>query len=196
MSTFLFKLVEQFGPESVENNGDEVSMEREKIRIAMVHMKLSLSDGLPAWVLPNLAIGSAGIAYNKSVLLSSGITHIIAVCGPSCKLAYPDDFVYRRIAFEDRAEDADVFDAVIDNILDYMSSILSSEGARASRLLVHCSQGKSRSFAVISAYLCLKLGMTLEEAALHVRSVRPQAEMNPAFWMVLNKRIRSRRACS
>ena len=190
MPTFLSKLIEQFGPEYVENS-DAASMEREKIRLAMLHMKLSISDGLPAWVLPNLAIGSAGIAYNKTTLLASGITHIITVCGPSCKLAYPDDFTYRRIAFEDRAEDAEAFNAVIDEFLEYMSSILSLEGPRASRLLVHCAQGKSRSFAVISAYLCLKLRMTIDEAASRVRLVRPQVEMNPAFWMVLNKRIRS-----
>lgn len=59
-------------------------------------------------------------------------------------------------------------------------------------MLVHCYQGKSRSCAVICAFLSLRLHLSLDEALLKVREVRPQAEPNAGFWAVLARRERKR----
>jgi hypothetical protein len=189
----LQNLVEIYGPELSEAEEDSLDLQstrKECIRIALINMKMSVSDGSPSFVIPNaLAIGSAGAAYNKVALQTNGITHILVVCGPNCKMAFPELFTYKRIAFEDRADSAALFDTdILDQCLQYMCSVL--DGIEPGRLLVHCYQGKSRSCAVVCAYLMLYRGYTLETALGCIRAVRPQVEINPGFMSVLIRRQR------
>jgi protein-tyrosine phosphatase len=187
----LQNLVELYGPELLEaenDSRDSQSVRKECVRIALINMKMSLCDGTPCFVIPNtLAIGSAGTAYNKGALQTNGITNILVLCGSNCKIAFPESFTYKRIAFEDKIDSASLFDAdILDQCLRYMCSVL--DEMKPARLLVHCYQGKSRSCAVVCAYLMLYRGFTLETALACIRDVRPQVDINPGFMSVLRRR--------
>ncbi|TXH58628.1 MAG: hypothetical protein E6Q97_01855 [Desulfurellales bacterium] len=64
---------------------------------------------------------------------------------------------------------------------------------RRRHLLVHCGAGKSRSVAIVVAYLCRYAGMSLSEALGFVSARRPGACPAPCFieaikrWMKLDE---------
>jgi protein-tyrosine phosphatase len=49
------------------------------------------------------------------------------------------------------------------------------------KILIHCFAGKSRATSFTIAYLIHKFKMSLKDALILVRSVRPIAEPNPGF---------------
>ena len=51
--------------------------------------------------------------------------------------------------------------------------------------MVHCYQGKSRSVAIIMAYLIIKHGFSVESSLERIRLVRPLAEPNTGFLSAL-----------
>lgn len=56
--------------------------------------------------------------------------------------------------------------------------------------LVHCAKGKSRSVAIIVAYLLTRHShsfTTFDEALRHIRTVRPQALPNIGFSVILRQ---------
>jgi hypothetical protein len=53
--------------------------------------------------------------------------------------------------------------------------------APTSGVLVHCAEGRSRSAAVVAAYLIARKGMSAEEALEAVRKARPCASPKPLF---------------
>ncbi|KAG7175569.1 Dual specificity protein phosphatase 14-like 2 [Homarus americanus] len=68
-------------------------------------------------------------------------------------------------------------DAITDKIDDVRGS--------GRRVLVHCVAGVSRSPAIILAYLVKYADMSLRQAFLHVRSVRPNIRPNAGFFSQL-----------
>jgi len=44
---------------------------------AMTAMKLTREDNVAAEIIPNLFLGSVGVAFNKDSLTKHGITHIL-----------------------------------------------------------------------------------------------------------------------
>mmetsp|Transcript_15573 Transcript_15573/g.25794 ORF Transcript_15573/g.25794 Transcript_15573/m.25794 type:complete len:227 (-) Transcript_15573:323-1003(-) len=53
--------------------------------------------------------------------------------------------------------------------------------SRGGRVIVHCAQGKSRSAAIIIAYLILRRAMSFDDALNFVQSRRPIVQPNPGF---------------
>lgn len=53
------------------------------------------------------------------------------------------------------------------------------------RVLVHCYVGRSRSAALVLAFLMARRGMPLREAMATLRRVRPQARPNSGFYREL-----------
>ena len=149
-------------------------------------------------MLDRLAIGSIGSAYSKKYLTDAGITHVLCLCDERVsRFAFPDEFVYERVAFEDKPEAAESFRCEhLDRCLTFIH--MAMESSPANKVLVHCYQGKSRSCAVCVAFLMFRDrygeedkrdrdgdAMTLAQAFENVRRVRPQAEMNTGLWAVL-----------
>lgn len=55
------------------------------------------------------------------------------------------------------------------------------ESHKVGNILVHCYAGKSRSAAVVTAYLALKYNMTINEALTIVKKKRPCVDPRPSF---------------
>lgn len=91
-------------------------------------------------------------------------------------------FDYTRILVDDVPQQADKlashFDTVADLLHDYVDQ-------RREPTLVHCTQGASRSVALILAYLIKYHAMTLEQALALVQSRRHCAQPNSGFMAAL-----------
>jgi predicted protein tyrosine phosphatase len=158
------------------------------VRLALVHAKLASSDGQPAFVVPGrLCIGGAGAAYNKAGLRAAEVTHVLTLCRGVALPASADlGLICKRVAFEDVHSSAASFDAeFLDECLAFISDAL--QHSRSACVLVHCYQGRSRSAAVVCAYLA-QTGTPLQEAYSIVRAVRPHMLVNSGFAAVLQRR--------
>lgn len=65
------------------------------------------------------------------------------------------------------------------------SDAASGNCARGAGVLVHCSEGKSRSVAVVAAFLVARRGLGAAEALAAVRAARPCAAPHPFFLATL-----------
>ena len=82
-----------------------------------------------------------------------------------------------------------VADSVTANVLqffDLVADFVKEQRAAKRRVLVHCFAGRSRSVAVLAAYLCREDGLSLEDALDHIRKFRAVAKPNVGFCVQLN----------
>ena len=71
-----------------------------------------------------------------------------------------------------------------ENILDVAPKIIRSMTDHINQggnTLVHCAAGISRSVSMVQAYLMHTHNMPEEDALMHIRRVRPQANPDPSF---------------
>ncbi|KAI3403786.2 YVH1 [Candida oxycetoniae] len=105
-----------------------------------------------------------------------GITAILSVVPGHIKEIYTTNYKWKQI---------DVTDEETTNLLPYFNEcfhfIEETVGSNNGKVLVHCSQGVSRSVAVVVAYLMKKHKLNLEQALYAVKRKVPDAEPNRAF---------------
>jgi atypical dual specificity phosphatase len=114
-------------------------------------------------VIPGLYIGSQSALQSPYPLIAKKITHLLAVNNFKEKLL---GFTMKTMNIED-SEDADIL-SCFQECINFIKS--------AKRILVFCAAGRSRSAAVVAAYLIKEKQMTLSEALItinRVRAVRP-----------------------
>ena len=165
---------------------------KSRIASALVHFKLSQTDGIPRQ-LPEPAsrifVGSAGSAYHLENLRDAGITHIVCLCS-SVKHAFPEAFTYMplvELSDDSSKESLEQFTTVHRACVAFIISALESDPAN--RVLVHCKQGKSRSVAICVAFLRYQFGMSYKAALAAVRVARPEASPNSMFEKFLQQCI-------
>ncbi|XP_060092694.1 dual specificity protein phosphatase 26-like [Heteronotia binoei] len=115
-------------------------------------------------VWPSLYLGNVVIAHDKKELQRLGITHILNAAhgawgSQGCQDFYGREIHYHGIA----AEDAPDFDLRVHfrPASEYIHKALS---APQGKILVHCILGKSRSAALVLAYLMLYQHFSLKDA--------------------------------
>ncbi|XP_040885501.1 dual specificity phosphatase 29-like [Toxotes jaculatrix] len=115
-------------------------------------------------VWPNLYVGDAATAQDKTLLVNLGITHVVnAADGPqhinTGPCFYKDtDILYHGV----EAPDCKDFDLspFFTETADFIYGALSQKG----KVLVHCARGISRSATLALAFLMIKERLTLVEA--------------------------------
>ena len=150
-------------------------------------------DGLPIQIekYPNLYIGSAGAAYNFSGLLAANITHIVDVT-PSVIPRFPGVFEYMHISDVhdyDEIEDGDKLAQYFPYSTQYIGNALDQGG----KVLVHCSEGRSRSATLIAVYLMQTQGFYRDGALSLIRKTRPMAYPSSSFMIIMERLERSMR---
>ncbi len=130
-------------------------------------------------ILNNLFLGSYGDAKNQSLLMNSGITHIVTV-GAELKTAYPRSFKYLYIP----AYDSPDYKLIVyfDEIADFIHNACTKENGK---VLVHCHWGISRSTTSVLAYLIKYHGMSPAQARSFVKQRRNQIYPNDGFMQQL-----------
>jgi len=121
-------------------------------------------------------LGSLGAALDEAELNKYQVTHIVCVAR-GIKNVFAGKYQYRTVELLDSASES-----LLDHLpatLAWMHEALSSDPE--AKILVHCFAGRSRSVAIILAYLMVWHRITLKVALHHVRSIRPSANPNTSF---------------
>lgn len=131
-----------------------------------------VQDNLPVEVYKNIYIGSIHAAFNQEALQERGITHILNVSRlPS---TFPKHFTYLSIDVRDK-DDANLLACIP------ASNIFIEAGADNGGVLVHCYGGRSRSSALIAAFLMSSFGWNYHDVFAMIKRVRPVADINHGF---------------
>ena len=131
-----------------------------------------VQDNMPAEVVPKIFIGSIHAAFNQEALVEKGITHILNASRlPS---TFPKQFSYLSIDVRDK-DNANILSSIP------ASNIFIEAGVDSGGVLVHCYGGRSRSAALIAAFLLSSTGMELNQVIQVIRAARPVTAINAGF---------------
>jgi protein-tyrosine phosphatase len=158
---------------------------KQKLAICLANAKLVCHDGKPIAIpmTENIFLGSIGSAYNLSGLKEENITHILCLSSIIKKM-FPLEFIYKRVDMKD-SHDFDML-GCMEECFSFIQTCRCHNGGKG-KILIHCYQGKSRSVAIIMAYLIKFHNMTVAESLDAVKSVRPMACPNNGFMYQLQK---------
>lgn len=175
------EITEEFGEDSEYSAPQNDT--KKIISICLINARLVSNDGVPI-LIPETSfifIGSLGAAYNKTTLQQTNITHVLCLSSV-VKIMFPDDFIYKRVSMKDIPE----FDflAHLSECLAFIENCRQYDNGRGN-ILVHCYQGKSRSVAVVMAYLIRTFNYTVDQSLSLIKSVRPIAQPNSGFMNAL-----------
>lgn len=123
----------------------------------------------------NIFISSADAAQNLSKLKESKITHILNLSSNVGK-PFPEEFTYECINIAD-LPDAPLL-SILDKSIEFIEKALNSENGN---VLVHCTQGVSRSASVLIAYLMKSQNIPYCRAYEITAIARPQICPNYGF---------------
>ncbi|ETV73282.1 hypothetical protein H257_11820 [Aphanomyces astaci] len=131
-----------------------------------------VQDNLPCEVVPKLWVGSVHAAFNFEAIKERKISHVLNVSGTVA--TYPQEFTYLTV---------DIRDKDYTNLLSCVpiATVFLESGMQHGGVLVHCAGGRSRSPAIVVAYLMSTLGTSFDEALIKVRTARPVASLNSGF---------------
>lgn len=132
-----------------------------------------VQDNVPMEVVPQIFVGSIHVAFNSEALQSRGITHVLNLSGMAA--TYPQRFTYLTIELRDK-DHANLLSCIPASNL-FMESAIESGGS----VLVHCNGGRSRSPALVIAFLMSTLTIPFEEAYHRVKRARPITCLNRGF---------------
>ncbi|EKX54758.1 hypothetical protein GUITHDRAFT_149854, partial [Guillardia theta CCMP2712] len=157
----------------VESGRDNRDNKTGRLLRSLAVSRFCLEDSVPVLVKHNVFIGSIGSVKNPSALKQLGITHVLVLC--SEKFLKDPEISYQVVN--------DIEDSANANLFQRLPSLCEHIEASAKKggILVSCFQGKSRSAAVITAYLMQRDGLSLEQALELVRAARPRAQPNLGF---------------
>jgi len=132
-----------------------------------------VQDNVPMEVVPQIFVGSIHVAFNSEALQSRGITHVLNLSGMAA--TYPQRFTYLTIELRDK-DHANLLSCIPASNL-FMESAIESGGS----VLVHCNGGRSRSPALVIAFLMSTLSISYKEAYCRVKRARPITSLNRGF---------------
>ena len=131
----------------------------------------------PVTILPHLMLGNHHHAGALDSIRKANIQHIISV-GYRC-VANP--FVASPVKTRHEYDVKDEIRAYIFPIFATATAEIHENVRRGENTLVHCHRGRSRSVAVVAAYLIRYRGMTLAAALSFIKRKRPMAQPNKGF---------------
>ncbi|KAK9676570.1 hypothetical protein RND81_11G085900 [Saponaria officinalis] len=129
----------------------------------------------PSEILPDfLYLGSYDNASRSELLKVQGISRILNTV-PSCQNLYKNSFRYYSLQ-----DDKSLF---FDDAIQFLEKCRNEKA----RVLVHCMTGKSRSPAVVIAYLMKFKGWRFEQSYQWVKERRPSVELTQAVYEQLQE---------
>ncbi|KAL1225673.1 Protein-tyrosine-phosphatase IBR5 [Cardamine amara subsp. amara] len=130
---------------------------------------------LPSEILPDfLYLSGINEAFLFEILKTLGISHILNTV-PSYDNPFPKSILYHRL------QDAKALE--FDSAIKFIDECEKSKA----RVLVHCISGKSRSPAIVVAYLMRRKGWRLAESYQWVKQRRPLTDISPEFQQQLKE---------
>lgn len=138
-------------------------------------------------ILPHLYLSNRYGAWNLKLLIEKNITHVLIV-GEELSAYFPSHFIYEQLFFRDDGSEAESlkFTSSIPIAMTFITSALRNP---ANNVLVHCSQGISRSAAIVAAYLISleEHSMNVDDALIWIRRARSIVQPNDNFIVQLKQ---------
>ncbi|KAJ8554565.1 hypothetical protein K7X08_025243 [Anisodus acutangulus] len=132
-------------------------------------------SAFPSEILPEfLYLGSYDNASRAELLKTQGISRVLNTV-PACQNLYKNSFTYHCLQ--------DGQDLHFDDAIQFLEQC---EKDRA-RVLVHCMSGKSRSPAIVIAYLMKSKGWKLAPSYQWVKDRRPSVDLNQVVYQQLQE---------
>ena len=125
-------------------------------------------------IIDGIYLGSIDSVYDEKELHKLGITHIISAIAGFIP-PYPDKFNYLVVNALDSLN-TDLSDK-FDLCNDFIENALENNGT----ILIHCIAGRSRSVALLAAYIIYKFGLDTDNAILAIKNKRNIIEPNQTF---------------
>ncbi|XP_056139331.1 dual specificity protein phosphatase 14 [Lampris incognitus] len=128
-------------------------------------------------VAPGLFLSGLDAALNRSLVASRDVTLIVNASGLEVAYPHPDSVKVLQVPVQDQPH------APIDRYFDSVAKRISEN--RTGSSLVHCVAGRSRSPALVLAYLMKCEGVSLRQAHELVMEKRSFIRPNAGFWRQL-----------
>ncbi|KAL3136100.1 Protein-tyrosine-phosphatase mkp1 [Trebouxia sp. C0010 RCD-2024] len=126
-------------------------------------------------VVDGLYLGADSVARNWDTLEAAGITHVVNCVGFIYPAYFEDRLSYKTLYLQDTpGED---ITAVFYDTFDFLEAALKKNG----RVLIHCSQGVSRSATLLIAFLMWRSDQAYDEVFQQVKASRGVANPNIGF---------------
>eukprot|EP00466_Bigelowiella_natans_P015808 jgi/Bigna1/51950/estExt_Genewise1Plus.C_40192 len=141
-------------------------------------------------IAPDLYLSGIGGAYNRSALDAAGITHILTVA-ESIPPRFQGSFVYKRVALKDSPTAKSQLAKVLPECIQFIRKALErddenhDDDKKKNKVLVHCFEGRSRSPAVLIAYLMQTKQMSLSESLALLNKAKRGGQPNSGFMSIL-----------
>ncbi len=129
----------------------------------------------------NLWLGGIDVAYNRSFLLSTQITHILNCADDASVSSYPLDLSLNIVQIPMEDDKYSGFEGDLQTAVRTLDTWI-SEGRT---ILVHCVAGMSRSPTVLMAWMILCKRKSFDEAWRHIANRRPIIRPNDYFMKCL-----------
>lgn len=170
---------------------------KEALRV-LATRRFAAADGELCEVVPHIFIGSIGAAENLPELRRLGVTHIICAAS-NLTPKFPEEFKYLSFNLLDNGSSR--LDSCFEPCFKFIEESLvlrscvtphtktelnpAAQEHSKGGVLIHCFQGKSRSVALLVAYLMKSQNIPFLTALDLVREKRPIAQPNPNFALQL-----------
>lgn len=135
--------------------------------------KLAFFDKDCTRIAEGLYVAGETVAKSRDLLRKSGITHIVNCVGFLYPPYFEDEINYKVLFLQDTPGE-DIL-CVLYDVFDFI------EDSRGGNVLVHCSQGVSRSTALAIAYLMWKTDRCYDDVFNEVKARRGVANPNIGF---------------
>eukprot|EP00948_MAST-09A_sp_MAST-9A-sp1_P002644 g2644.t1 len=154
----------------------------------------AVQDNIPTEIIEGLYVGSVHSAYNKEGLQEKRITHVMNVSG--LPATFPDFFTYLSVDMRDKEYSnllccipaANLFIESVrgkDKLNNETTTTTTTDNDRGrsnkNGVLVHCVAGRSRSPALVIAYLMKEQQMAFHDAFKLVKRKRKVISLNKGF---------------
>lgn len=122
----------------------------------------------------NLWVGSLDDAFDPAII--KNVTHILNVAS-ELEILPRLHHKYIKIAVNDDDKNTDIT-TILDECIDWITQAHNEDNGT---VLVHCLEGKSRSVCVCLAYMCVRLGMSFQDALDLIKTKRPIIDIFPLY---------------
>ncbi|KAF3790381.1 Protein-tyrosine-phosphatase [Nymphaea thermarum] len=133
------------------------------------------TSAFPSEIIPDfLYLGSYDNASRAELLKTQGISRVLNTV-PACQNLYKNSFTYHCLKEEEKLPFGDAI-----QFIDHCEK-------DKARVLVHCMSGRSRSPAIVIAYLMKHKGWRLAQSYQWVKDRRPSVELSAAVYQQLQE---------
>lgn len=149
------------------------------LETAINHRELKRHSKVPhgmSLILDYLYLGSGKDAQDKESLQAAGVTTVLNVTA-EWRTSHHEDFTHHRISLNDNIKQS--LEKAMDDACEIIHKMKSTDPQ--AKILVHCVMGRSRSAAIVMAYLVRYENMTLKDAFELTHKARPIVRPNSRF---------------